>query len=76
MFKVRNSMVPRSISNLFQRTDDLHNYETRQVQNYFLPKRNTNFKKKSFSYRGAVDWNSLPCDLKISQTVQYFKNKL
>ena len=35
MFKVRNSMVPRSISNLFQRTDDVHNYETRQVQNYF-----------------------------------------
>ena len=46
MFKVRNSMVPRSISNLFQRTDDVHNYETRQVQNYFPPKPNTNFKKK------------------------------
>ena len=76
MFKVRNSMVPRSISNLFQRTDDVHNYETRQVQNYFPPKPNTNFKKKSFSYRGAVAWNSLPCDLKRSQTVQCFKNKL
>jgi hypothetical protein len=30
-------MVPRSISNLFQLTDDVHNYETRQVQNYFPP---------------------------------------
>ena len=75
MFKVRNSMVPRSISNLFQRTDDVHNYETRQVQNYFPPKPNTNFKKKSFSYRGAVAWNSLSCDLKRSQTIQSFKNK-
>ncbi len=28
-------MVPRSISNLFQRTDDIHNYETRQVQIIF-----------------------------------------
>ena len=54
MFKVRNSIVPRSISNLFQRTDDVHNYETRQVQNYFPPKPNTNFKKKQFSYRGAA----------------------
>ena len=26
MFKVRNSMHPRSISNLFKRTDDVHNY--------------------------------------------------
>jgi hypothetical protein len=76
MFKVRNSMVPRSISKLFQRTDDVHNYETRQVQNYFPPKPNTNFKKKSFSYRGAVAWNSLPFDLKRSQTIQCFKNKL
>jgi hypothetical protein len=49
----------------------------RQVQNYFPPKPNTNFKKKSFSYRGAVAWNSLPCDLnKRSQTIQCFKNKL
>jgi hypothetical protein len=76
MFTVRNSMVPRSITNLFQRTDDVHNYETRQVQNYFPPKPNTNFKKNSFSYRGAVAWSSLPCDLKRSQTVQCFKNKL
>jgi hypothetical protein len=76
MFKVRNSMVPRSISNLFQRTDDVHNYETRQVQNYFPPKPNTNLKKKSFSYRGAVACNSLPCDPKTSQTIQCFKNKL
>ena len=32
--------------------------------NYLPPKPNTNFKKKSISYRGAVAWNSVPCDLK------------
>ena len=66
MFKVRNEMVPSSISNLFERVDDLHIRETRQMQfNYLPPKPNTNFKKKSVSYRGARAWNGLPCDLKI-----------
>ena len=40
MFKGSNSIVSHCISNLFQRTADVHNYETRRVQNYFLPKPN------------------------------------
>ena len=28
-----------------------------------LPKPHTNFRKKSFSYRGAVAWNRLPCEI-------------
>ena len=28
-----------------------------------LPKPDTNFRKKSFSYRGAVAWNRLPCEI-------------
>jgi hypothetical protein len=75
MFEVRNSMIPRSISNLFQRTDDVHNYETKQVQNHFPPKPNINFKEKSFSCRGAVAWNSLSCDLERPKTIQSFRNK-
>ena len=77
MFKVRNAMMPSSISNLFQRVDHVHNRQTRQMHfNYLPPKPNINFKKKSISYRGAVAWNSLPCDLKKSQSIQSFKNKL
>mgnify|MGYP002803872919 FL=1 len=68
MFKVRNAMTPSSISNLFQRVDDVHNRQTRQMHfNYLPPKPNTNFK---------VAWNSLPCDLKKPQSIQSFKNKL
>ena len=77
MFKVRNAMAPSSISNLFQRVDDVHNRQTRQMHfNYLPPKPNTNFKTKSISYRGAVAWNSLPCDLKKPQSIESFKNKL
>ena len=77
MFKVRNTMATSSISNLFQRVDDVHNRQTRQMHfNHLPPKPNTSFKKKSISYRGAVTWNSLPCDLKKPQSIELFKNKL
>ena len=74
MSKVRNAMAPSSISNLFQRVDDVHNRQTRQMHfNYLPPKPNTNFKKKSISYKGAVAWNSLPCDLKKPQSIESLK---
>jgi hypothetical protein len=67
MFKVRNSMVLHSISNLFQSTDDVHNW---QVQNYFPPiKSNTNFEKKIYT---GVRWLGIVY-LVISQSIQYFK---
>ena len=73
------------ISGHVQRVDDVDNRQTRQMHfNYLPPKPNTNFKKKSvllvlkitISYRGAVAWNSLPCDLKKPKSIESFKNKL
>jgi hypothetical protein len=75
MFKVRNSMAPHYQIYFKEPMTYTFTKRSRQVQNYFPPKPNTNFKKKSFSYRGAVAWNSLSCDLKRSQTIQSFKNK-
>ena len=69
MFKVRNATAPNSISNLFQRVDDVHNRQTRQMHFNYLP-------PKSISYKGAVAWNSLPYDLKKPQSIESFKNKL
>jgi hypothetical protein len=69
MFKVRNSMVPRSISNLFQRTDD-----DRCKIIFHLNQTLISRKNNLVTGVHAVAWNSLPCDLKISQTIQCFKN--
>ena len=41
-----------------------------------LPKPNTNFKKKSFSYRGAKAWNGISSDLKSAKSIFSFKTKI
>ena len=60
---------------MFQKTNEVHEYRTRQAKNDFLPpKPKTNYLKKAFSYRGAVAWNNLPSEIKNSET-KYFQSK-
>ena len=59
MYKVNNNEVPDYLVDLFTKTSSSHGYETRQAEfNFVPPKPNTNFCKKSFSYRGAVAWTN------------------
>ena len=41
-----------------------------------LPQPRTDYVRKSFSYSGAVLWNSLPTDIRVSKTLGEFKMKL
>ena len=56
MFKVSKGLMPNYLTNLFMRTDQVHDHETRHAKfSYHLPKPSTNSMKKSFGYRGAVE---------------------
>lgn len=77
MYQVNNNRVPVYLSDLFTKTSIAHGYETRQAEfNFVPPKPNTNFCKKSFSYRGAVAWNNLPADIKSLGSLTIFKRNL
>ena len=41
-----------------------------------LPQPRTDYVRKSLSYSGAVLWNSLPADIRVSKTLGEFKTKL
>ncbi len=70
-------MVPDYLIDLFRKTNTLLSYETRQAEfNFVLPKPNTNFRKKSFSYRGALAWNDLVPNLKNLRSLTTFKKSL
>ena len=49
------------------------NYNLRGLYMLSIPKPNTEFKKRSLSYRGALTWNALEDDLKIARNVKHFK---
>ena len=77
MYKVRHEMAPSSLSNMFQKTNEVHEHQTRQAKHDFQPpKLKTNYLKKAFSYRGAVAWNNLPSEIKNSESINTFKAKL
>ncbi len=77
MYKVNSNEVPDYLVDLFTKTSSSHGYETRQAEfNFVPPKPNTNFCKKSFSYRGAVAGNKLPDHLKRLDSYITFKINL
>ena len=60
MFKSMNGQVPQYIYQLFTKNSDVHKYNLRRSgDSLFIPRPNTEALKKSFSYRGALLWNSL-----------------
>ena len=55
IYQTNNRMVPGYLIDLFTKTNIVHGHETRQAKFNLVPsKPNTNFGKKSFSYRGVV----------------------
>jgi hypothetical protein len=60
MFKIRNNEFPKCLTSMFN-TSNNKNYNLRSNElDFALPKPNTNYLKKSFSYSGAALWNDLP----------------
>ena len=71
MFKILNGQTPDYLF-IFRNDTTSYNSEMRLA----LPQPRTNYVRKSFSYRGAALWNSLPTDIKVSKTLGEFKTKL
>jgi hypothetical protein len=67
-------MAHSSLSNMFQKTNEVYEHQTRQAKHDFLPpKPKRNYLKKAFSYRGAVAWNNLPSEIKILKLLIFLK---
>ena len=55
--------------------DNVTSYTLRDLTNKLaVPKPHTNYLKKSFSYSGAILWNSLPKELRQAKSLEIFKS--
>ena len=77
MFKLKNETVPLPLINVIKRNHDNHMYNTRQKDDFIIPKCFYDVVHKSFLSSGPLLWSSIPHDLK-SSCVQYktFSKKL
>ena len=75
MYKVLNGLAPSLLAELFVSKNDITEYDLRGSHTSLqLPHPKTEKLKKSFSYSAAKLWNSLPTDLRNSDTLTDFKN--
>ena len=72
VFKSLNGLVPEYLTSKFiQRNEG--NYSLRDsVNKLVVPFPRTNYMKNSFSYSGATLWNSLPCNIRESGSLNQF----
>ena len=74
VYKSLNGLVPTYLQSIFTDRSNITQCELRDTVGKLtvrLPR--TNYLKDSFSYHGAVLWNSLPPNLRQAQTLNGFR---
>ncbi len=77
MYKSINNLAPERLSNLFQNSSTIYDYDLRGSSTRLcLPKPKTEFLKNSFSYNEAYVWNHIPEEIRNSESYNSFCQKL
>ena len=76
MYLYQNNLLPKSFENLFLRTSQVHNYNTRHSDLYHIPFCRTNIRKFSVSYQAPKFFNTLSYDVRNASSVSLFQSKL
>ena len=59
MFKVKQNICPTVLSNLFLENKNVHDYYTRQADQFHVPVAKRNYMQKIIRYKGVCIWNYL-----------------
>jgi len=75
VYKSVNGLAPDYLCTKFIDRSSVSNYSLRDTESKLaIPFPRTNFLKNSFSYSGAVLWNSLPVELRQARTLSNFRS--
>ena len=75
MLKSLNGLAPVYLYELFSERDT--DYDLRDsFRKLNLPEPRTNYLKRSFSYSGALLWNSLPESIRTIRSTEQFKKEI
>ena len=77
MYRVVHGLSPTGIQDMFQSAQNVHSRETRSnyPEQLYLPRCHLEFSKRNFKYRGVINWNPLPVDMKRSPSLSIFKKE-
>ena len=76
MYNFNKDLLPSAFAEMFVKNNTFHNYPTRHSGELHLPLLRTISAQNTFFYEGPKFWNSLTNDIKVSPSLNSFKNKL
>ena len=76
MYKFANKELPDIFNDMFTKNRVVHDYSTRQADEFRVPIWNVETKKRSLGVQGAMIWNNTPDNVKESCSLNTFKYKL
>lgn len=75
LFKLLNNMLPTHLLEYCSFINDIHDYNTRNNQNFYVERSNTNYGQNHLFNKGLRLYNDLPQEIKNSPTIIMFKIK-
>ena len=76
MYQLDRNNIPNDLKKKFIKNNSLHAYNTRQLNDYHLPKSKTVFSSKTVFFTGPKNWNSLDKTIKEAATLNRFKSQV
>ena len=76
MFQEHKRELPAAFNNIFTMNNEVHQYPTRQTNQYHLPRTRTALTQNTFIFTAPKFWNTLPIDIRDTNTFCLFKYKL
>ena len=74
MYNVLHGLAPGYLTDLFVLNNSVHNHHTRSCTNIHVKKYNLSLGQRTFAYRGAKLWDTIPeCIKKNANSVDTFK---
>jgi len=76
MYKYDNKSLPSAFDSMFFKNQSVHNYPTRQSNEFHLPLLRTLLAQNTFIYDGPKFWNTLDIDVNNVPQLNSFKENL
>ena len=74
MYKHQAELLPNIFNDYFRTHNQIHNYSTRNAQNYSIHKAKKMFSDRSIRTSGPGLWNSIDKKTKQAKSVKMFRN--
>lgn len=73
IFKIKNKIYPQHLLNNLEFVNNIHSYNTRNKNNFYVQTVSTNYGQNNLFHKGLLDYNSLPQEIKNCSHLNLFK---